>query len=46
VEHRQFQWELQQLHAQIRAAMPATHTPNLFTLGPAPAFIAQKQFTI
>jgi len=34
------------LHARIKAAMPATQTPNLFTLGRAGAFLAQTPFTV
>lgn len=35
-------------HARIRARLPASQSPNLFTLGPAPAlaaFLAQRPFT-
>lgn len=33
-------------HARIRAAMPASQSPNLFALGPAAAFLAQQPFTV
>ena len=33
-------------HARIRARMPATQSPNLFTLGSAAAFVAQTPFTV
>ena len=33
-------------HARIKAAMPATQTPNLFTLGKAGSFLAQAPFTV
>lgn len=33
-------------HARIKAALPATRTPNLFTLGKAGAFLAQTPFTV
>ncbi|HLL12206.1 MAG TPA: caspase family protein [Rubrivivax sp.] len=36
-------------HARIRARLPGSQSPNLFTLGPAPelaAFVAQVPFTI
>ena len=33
-------------HARIRAAMPASQSPNLFTLGPAAGFLAQQPFTV
>jgi hypothetical protein len=32
-------------HARIRARLPATQSPNLFTLGKAGAFLLQKPFT-
>lgn len=35
-----------QFHARIVAAMPPTQTPNLFILGPAAAFVAQRPFTV
>ena len=34
------------LHARIKARMPATQSPNLFTLGAAGAFLAQKPFSV
>lgn len=34
------------LHARIKAAMPATQTPNLFTLGKVGLFLAQAPFTV
>ena len=33
-------------HALIKAALPATQTPNLFTLGTAGTFLAQTPFTV
>ncbi len=33
-------------HARIKAAMPATQTPNLFTLGKTGSFLAQAPFTV
>ena len=33
-------------HARIRAAMPASQSPNLFVLGGAAAFLAQTPFTM
>jgi metacaspase-1 len=35
-----------QFHAQIVAGMPASQTPNLFLLGPAAAFAAQRPFAV
>ena len=32
------------VHARIKAAMPASQTPNLFTLGKAGSFLAQAPF--
>ena len=34
------------LHARIRAAMPASQSPNLFVLGPAAPFLAQQPFSL
>ncbi len=33
-------------HSRIRAALPASQSPNLFVLGPAAGFLAQKPFTV
>ena len=33
-------------HGAIKAGMPATQTPNFFTLGPAGAFARQRPFTL
>ncbi len=33
-------------HARIRARMPASQSPNLFTLGTAGKFLAQQPFTV
>ena len=33
-------------HTRIRAAMPASQSPNLFTLGKAAKFLAQTPFTV
>ena len=33
-------------HARIKAALPPTQSPNLFTLGRAGAFLAQPPFTV
>ena len=35
-----------QLHAAIKARMPSTQVPNLFTLGRAGKFLAAKPFTV
>jgi metacaspase-1 len=33
-------------HARIRSGLPPTQSPNLFTLGPAAAFLKQGPFTV
>ncbi len=33
-------------HARVRARLPPTQSPNLFTLGSAGTFLAQKPFTV
>jgi hypothetical protein len=33
-------------HAQIRARMPPTQSPNLFALGPTATFVKQVPFTV
>jgi hypothetical protein len=33
-------------HAHIRAGMPASQSPNLFTMGPVATFLKQKPFTV
>jgi metacaspase-1 len=34
------------LHSRVRAGLPPTQSPNLFTLGPAAAFLKQGPFTV
>jgi len=34
------------LHARVKARMPASQTPNLFTLGKVGAFMAERPFTL
>ena len=41
-----FQGNYGNLHARIKARMPATQSPNLFTLGAAGAFLAQRPFSV
>ncbi len=41
-----FQGNSANFHARIRARMPATQSPNLFTLGAAGPFLAQEPFTV
>ena len=44
--HGAFSGSYASFHARIRAALPASQSPNLFTLGPAAVFVAQKPFTV
>ena len=44
--HGKFAGNYPRLHAAIKAAMPPTQSPNLFTLGPAAAFAGQRPFTL
>jgi hypothetical protein len=44
--HGKFSGNYTQLHGQVRAQMPASQSPNLFTLGPAAAFLRQKAFSV
>ena len=44
--HGKFKGNYTQFHAAIKAAMPATQSPNLFTLGPTGDFAKQHPFTV
>lgn len=44
--HGAFSGNYAQFHARIRAGLPGTQSPNLFTLGPAGTFLAQAPFTV
>ncbi len=44
--HGRFSGNYISFHARIRAALPASQSPNLFTLGPAAAFVRQAPFTV
>jgi metacaspase-1 len=47
--HGRFDGSYATLHAQVRAGMPASQSPNLFVLGdakPASAFLAQAPFSV
>jgi hypothetical protein len=35
-----------QFHAKVRNALPASQSPNLFTLGPATPFLLQEPFSL
>ena len=41
-----FRGDYTRFHARVRAAMPATQSPNLFVLGEARDFVAQRPFTV
>jgi hypothetical protein len=41
-----FEGNYAMFHARIRARLPATQSPNLFTLGKAGAFLLQKPFAV
>jgi hypothetical protein len=44
--HGAFQGDYGSFHARVRAALPASQSPNLFTLGKAAAFLAQGPFVV
>ena len=44
--HGAFSGNYAGLHARARAGLPPTQSPNLFTLGPAAAFLKQAPFTV
>lgn len=44
--HGRFSGSYAGFHARIRAAMPASQSPNLFALGPAAAFLQQAPFSL
>jgi hypothetical protein len=44
--HGRFTGSYASFHARVRAALPASQSPNLFTLGPAAAFLQQSPFTV
>ncbi len=45
-DHGAFKGNHLQFHARIKARLPASQTPNLFTLGPVGAFMSQRPFTL
>jgi hypothetical protein len=45
-DHGKFEGSYALFHARIRARLPATQSPNLFTLGKAGDFLLQKPFTV
>ena len=44
--HGQFKGDYASLHARVRAQLPPTQSPNLFTLGPAAGFLKQAPFVV
>ena len=44
--HDHYRGNYAKFHAAIKARMPRSQTPNLFTLGPAAAFVTQSPFTV
>jgi hypothetical protein len=44
--HGTFQGNYGTFHARIKAGLPASQSPNLFTLGVAGKFLAQRPFTV
>ncbi|MDP2007938.1 MAG: caspase family protein [Rubrivivax sp.] len=44
--HGRFNGNYLSFHARIRAALPPSQSPNLFTLGPAAAFVRQAPFSV
>jgi hypothetical protein len=44
--HGMFDGNYAALHARIRARLPPTQSPNLFTLGSVGRFLTQKPFTV
>ena len=44
--HGAFDGNYASFHARIRARMPASQSPNLFTLGAVGRFLTQQPFTV
>ncbi len=44
--HGAFDGTYASLHARVRSLLPASQSPNLFTLGPAAVFVRQMPFTV
>jgi hypothetical protein len=44
--HGAYRGTYAKFHAAIKARMPATQSPNFFTLGPAAPFVAQQPFSV
>jgi metacaspase-1 len=44
--HDTYNGNYAKFHAQIKARMPASQSPNLFTLGPVTTFVTQQPFSL
>jgi metacaspase-1 len=44
--HGTYRGTYAKFHAAIRSRLPATQSPNFFTLGPATAFVVQQPFSV
>ena len=44
--HGTYRGNYAKFHAAVRAALPASQSPNLFTLGAAGRFVRQQPFTV
>ena len=45
-DHGKYRGSYARLHADIKSRMPATQSPNLFTLGPAARLLTQQPFSV
>ncbi len=45
-DHGSYRGSYAKLHAAIKSRMPASQSPNLFTLGPAARFLKQQPFSV
>jgi metacaspase-1 len=45
-DHGKYQGNYAKFHAAIKARMPPTQVPNLFTLGPVIGFVTQRPFSV
>ena len=45
-DHGTYRGSYAKLHAAIKSRMPASQSPNLFTLGPSARFLKQQPFSV
>jgi hypothetical protein len=45
-DHAKYQGNYARFHASIKALMPPTQVPNLFTLGRVTTFVTQQPFSV